>query len=758
MGVVLEGDWVMGFFFIGKNYTMPDLSILIPARNERFLLNTIQDILANIRGETEIICILDGAWPIDPIPDDPRVTLVYHPESIGQRAACNEAARISTSKYVMKADAHCAFDEGFDVKLMADMQDDWTVVPRLYNLHAFDWQCLKCGNRTYQGQTPAGCEKCDNTTEFEKVIVWKPRLSRKTDFMRFDSDLRFQYWGALGLRPEYQGEIAETMSLLGACFMMTRERYFSLNICDEVFGSWGQQGTEVSIKTWLSGGKLMVNKNTWYSHMFRTQAGFGFPYHLSQAQVDHARKYSQDLFFNNAWEGQIHPLSWLIEKFAPVPDWHDESGSSRLAFIKSQASSFRVILPLTNLAGSHPFIEGNRVDRVRQDMPLLTMGFESVDSRRSIRPGQVDGITDKFQMSRIAASPVAADMIQDRDVPSPSFGDRLDEPRIHDAMDQPFPAEIESSVTARVNSSCPVPAVCSFVNLDTGENSSEFPVANTVNCEIIRGTHSVSPIQTLDDIESERSSHRSDFSIIPSKGVIYYSDNRLDPAILSACQQQIKQAINGHRLTSVSLQPLAFGENIVLDRERGYLTLFHQILAGLEASTADIIFLAEHDVLYAAEHFTFTPPDPEKVYYNSHVWQVRTSDGFAVYYEAKRLSQLCAYRDILIEHYRQRVTRTQAKLDELGDGVAYRRFIREQGFEPASHGRAARVDDLQSDYWRSDVPNLDLKHGKNLTPARWKPEQFHDQRNCQGWVESDSVPGWGATARRFPEFLAEVTG
>ena len=89
-----------------------DLSVIIPARNEMFLAKTIENVLANARGKTEVIAILDGAWADPPIPDDPRVRLVYHPESIGQRAATNEGARISTAKYIMKLDAHCAVDEG----------------------------------------------------------------------------------------------------------------------------------------------------------------------------------------------------------------------------------------------------------------------------------------------------------------------------------------------------------------------------------------------------------------------------------------------------------------------------------------------------------------------------------------------------------------------------------------------------------------------------------------------------------------------
>ena len=287
---------------------MTQLSVLIPSRNEQFLSKTIESVIANMRGDTYIIAVLDGAWADPPVQDHPRVHLVYHPESIGQRAATNEAARISTAKYIMKLDGHCIVDEGFDVKLIEDCEYNWTVVPRLYNLHAFNWRCDKCGEQTYQGPTPVKCQKCDNTTRFERVMVWEPRWSRRTDFMRFDTDLKFAYWGSFGKRPEAQGDIAETMSLLGACWFLHRERYWEMGGLNESLGSWGQMGTELACKTWLSGGRLVANKKTWYSHLFRTQGGdFGFPYPLSQTQVDRARQGTKELFLDNKWEGQVHP-------------------------------------------------------------------------------------------------------------------------------------------------------------------------------------------------------------------------------------------------------------------------------------------------------------------------------------------------------------------------------------------------------------------------------------------------------------------
>ena len=73
-----------------------DLSVIIPSRNEMFLKQTIDSVIANIEGDTEVIAILDGAWADPPIPDHPRVRLIHHAVAIGQRAArlnCSSAGR-----------------------------------------------------------------------------------------------------------------------------------------------------------------------------------------------------------------------------------------------------------------------------------------------------------------------------------------------------------------------------------------------------------------------------------------------------------------------------------------------------------------------------------------------------------------------------------------------------------------------------------------------------------------------------------------
>jgi len=232
---------------------------------------------------------------------------------------------------------------------MEDMQDDWTVVPIMRNLHAFNWVCPD-GHTRYQGpsgpcnhvveENPDGSKKyCGKPTTMD--VVWIAKTNPESTSYRFDTTMHFQYFTAFKKRPEGKGDFTETMSLQGSCFMVTREKYWDLNLCDDSWGSWGQQGVEVAVKTWLSGGRVICNHKTWYGHMFRTQGGdFGFPYPQSGRQVESARQRSRDVFFNNKYEKQIHPLSWLLEKFKPVPDWHDESGKEVLEMVIKNGEKF----------------------------------------------------------------------------------------------------------------------------------------------------------------------------------------------------------------------------------------------------------------------------------------------------------------------------------------------------------------------------------------------------------------------------------
>lgn len=307
---------------------MAKLSILIPANNEMFLNRTIQDLLEHTEEDTEILVGLDGYWPPEPIADNPRVKIFHVSVPIGQRAMTNQLCRLSKARYVAKVDAHCAFDQGFDRKMLEffkEQGDDMVAVPIMRNLHAFDWVCSE-GHRRYQG--PSGvCTECGKPTE--RDVVWIPKTNPQSTSYCFDAEPHFQYFNEYAKRPEVREQAkkghTETMSLQGSFFMSTRHNYWKYELCDERAGSWGNQGLELACAAWLSGLRVLVNHQTWYAHMFRTQGGdFGFPYEQSGRAVESTKKYIKDKFWKKKHPRQVYQVSWLIEKFKPIPGWTDE--------------------------------------------------------------------------------------------------------------------------------------------------------------------------------------------------------------------------------------------------------------------------------------------------------------------------------------------------------------------------------------------------------------------------------------------------
>lgn len=307
-----------------------DLSVVIPARNEEWLARTIQDLLENTSEKTEIIAVLDGQWSNPPIPQHPRVNVIYVPESVGQRAATNLGVRLSRAKYVAKADAHTAYDKGFDIKMIEGFEkngDNTVQVPVMKNLHVYDWKCYKCGYKVYQDKVnicPVDGEK------MRKKMVWQPRRGINSTSYCFDSTPHFQYFEDWKHRPQYEKDKIETgytevMSLQGSFYMMTREKYLEMLESRENLGSWGNEGLEIACRFWLTGGRVLVNHHCWYAHCFRTKGEiFGFPYPQSGKHVSRTKDRVKNLFWENKLPNQTRSLSWLIEKFSPVPGWSEE--------------------------------------------------------------------------------------------------------------------------------------------------------------------------------------------------------------------------------------------------------------------------------------------------------------------------------------------------------------------------------------------------------------------------------------------------
>ncbi|MBI2049660.1 hypothetical protein HYT32_02020 [Candidatus Roizmanbacteria bacterium] len=215
--------------------------------------------------------------------------------------------------------------------------------------------------------------------------------------------------------------------------------------------------------------------------------------------------------------------------------------------------------------------------------------------------------------------------------------------------------------------------------------------------------------------------------------------------IFTACQRQLNRCMEkwGYPIYSISQKPIDFGINTVMDLERSVLSMFKQILKGLEECKTDIVFLIEHDLLYHPSHFDFTPQKDDHFYFNQNFWNVSSVDGKAVYYIHNDVSMVCAYRSLLLRHYR--------KVVEWVEKMGHKRSW---GFSPP---KGLPKEERYGHYtnYRSVVPDINIRHPNAFTPQRMDKSEFRSERSRRGWTESDGVPGWGKTKGRFDEFLAQ---
>lgn len=271
------------------------ISIIIPARNEIFLQRTIQDLIEHAEGEIEIIAILDGYWPNPQLEDHKQLRLVHRGKSRGMRDAINSGVAIARGEYILKLDAHCMVDQGFDIKLLADCEDDWVVIPRRKRLDATLWQIKDVG------KPDVDYEYITNPkTDDMHGAVWTERAIERKDIL-----------------------IDENPTFQGSCWFMKKEYFNFLELMDEkTYGSFYNEAQEISLKVWLSGGKVMTNKKTWYAHLHKGKE-FGRGYPLGGNERSTARDaVMQWAKHDKVWSRQIYSFEYLKTLFPNMPTWN----------------------------------------------------------------------------------------------------------------------------------------------------------------------------------------------------------------------------------------------------------------------------------------------------------------------------------------------------------------------------------------------------------------------------------------------------
>lgn len=279
------------------------VSIIIPNRNSPFVTKTIEDLLVKAAGDVEVIVNVDENWP-EVLIDDKRVVYIHPGAPRGMRAGINAGLSLAKGEYVMKTDDHCMFAPGYDEALKKDCADNWLVIPRRYSLDAENWTI--------------------DTT----------RPIRDYHYLCFPQREKEHDWGMHGVewpergreRTDPKYDIDDTMSFQGSCWFANKKYFMEhVGFMDDridTYSTFAQEPQEIGLKYWLGGGENKVNKKTWYAHLHKGKK-YGRMYKQDVNTVT-SHNWSAKHWMNNEEPNMIHPISWLVEKFWPVPTWPED--------------------------------------------------------------------------------------------------------------------------------------------------------------------------------------------------------------------------------------------------------------------------------------------------------------------------------------------------------------------------------------------------------------------------------------------------
>jgi len=204
------------------------------------------------------------------------------------------------------------------------------------------------------------------------------------------------------------------------------------------------------------------------------------------------------------------------------------------------------------------------------------------------------------------------------------------------------------------------------------------------------------------------------------KTIIYYTCNAHKPEIDNLARSYLLKI--GLPIISVSLnEEIDFGDvRIVMKGDRSPLMMHKQIVKGLEACQTKYAFLAESDVLYDPSHFDFTPKEDDKFYFNVNVWKQKWPEKFFIRTDnSQQLSGMSATTQLMLNFFKKRLAE-----------------IEKEGFNRHYEPRYNREN------YSSEIPNICIRHDKNLTVSKWSVDDFRNKEYAKGWTEATSVPGW----------------
>jgi GT2 family glycosyltransferase len=229
---------------------MVKLSVILPSYHDKYNKNTVEDLLKNseLGDGLEIIVVQDGYWmPPEWIVDDPHVIYIHLGANRGMRGAINAGVSVARGKFFCRLDEHCMFAKGWDKELTDTCKENEVMTARRFFLDPVKWEVMKEeGYVDYEDLT------IQNVSEGVRKFAGKPNKKKSEERKDIMVD--------------------EMTALQGSHWIVNREFFLKTvgELNTEKFGPTYQDSVEVCMAYWKAGGKLMLNKNTWFAHKHRS--------------------------------------------------------------------------------------------------------------------------------------------------------------------------------------------------------------------------------------------------------------------------------------------------------------------------------------------------------------------------------------------------------------------------------------------------------------------------------------------------------
>ena len=227
------------------------ISIIIPVLNEEneILNKTISSVLETCPNDIEVIVVDDSSDHPIIIEEKYRDKIIFHrnPFRMGAAQTKHIGVTFSTKQYIYLTDSHVLFENGWYEQCLKSMEKES--------------RTLWCGSCLGLSRDRFDLKKVRGEYTGAKLFLHNEK----------DNEILDGKWIPAENKDEY-----EISCIMGANYFMHKDWFFKIRGYGDL-RAWGSEEPCLSIKTWLAGGSVKINRKVRMGHMFRDAAPYQTP-------------------------------------------------------------------------------------------------------------------------------------------------------------------------------------------------------------------------------------------------------------------------------------------------------------------------------------------------------------------------------------------------------------------------------------------------------------------------------------------------